>query len=75
MGSSSAAKPALKGVIAVARRLLLAYVAVILGPLIAVATAFALRDLLARRGRSSSAGNGHAEAEALEHTVEEVQAT
>ncbi len=58
-----------------ARRLFLAYVAVILGPLIAVAGAFALRDLLARRRRSSSAGNGHAEAEALEHTVEEVQAT
>ncbi len=75
MGSSSAAKPALKGVIAVARRLFLAYVAVILGPLIAVAGAFALRDLLARRGRPSSAGNGHAEAEALEHTVEEVQAS
>ncbi len=75
MGSSSAAKPALKGVIAVARRLFLAYVAVVLGPLIAVAGAFALRDLLARRRRSSSAGNGHAEAEALEHTVEEVQAS
>ncbi len=75
MGSSSAAKPALKGVIAVARRLFLAYVAVILGPLIAVAGAFALRDLLARRRRSSSSGNGHAEAEALEHTVEEVQAS
>ncbi len=58
-----------------ARRLFLAYVAVILGPLVFVATAFALRDLLARRGRPSSAGNGHAEAEALEHTVEEVQAT
>ncbi len=58
-----------------ARRLFLAYVAVILGPLIAVAGAFALRDVLARRGRPASAGNGHAEAEALEHTVEEVQAS
>ncbi len=58
-----------------ARRLFLTYVAVILGPLVVVAAAFALRDLLARRGRPSSAGNGHAEAEALEHTVEEVQAT
>ena len=57
-----------------ARRLFLAYVAVILGPLVVVAAAFALRDLLARRGRPSPAGNGHAEAEALEHTVEEVQA-
>ncbi len=58
-----------------ARRLFLAYVAVILGPLIAVAGVFALRDVLARRGRPASAGNGHAEAEALEHTVEEVQAS
>ncbi len=58
-----------------ARRLFLAYVTVILGPLAVVAAAFALRDLLARRGQPSSAGNGHAEAEALEHTVEEVQAT
>ncbi len=58
-----------------ARRLFLAYVAFILGPLAVGAAAFALRDLLARRGRPSSAGNGHAEAEALEHTVEEVQAT
>ncbi len=58
-----------------ARRLFLAYVAVILGPLVVVAAAFALRDLLGRRGRPSSAGNGHAEAEALEHTVEEVQAS
>ncbi len=58
-----------------ARRLFLVYVAVILGPLVVVAGAFALRDLLARRGRPASAGNGHAEAEALEHTVEEVQAT
>ena len=58
-----------------ARRLFLAYVAVILGPLIAVAGAFALRDLLARRRRPASAGNGHAEAAALEHTVEEVQAS
>ena len=66
---------ALKGVIAVARRLFLAYVAVILGPLVVVAAAFALRNLLVRRGRPSSAGNGHAEAEALEHTVEEVQAS
>ncbi len=58
-----------------ARRLFLAYVAVILGPLALATAAFALRDLLARRGRPSSAGNGHAEAEALEHTVEEVTAT
>jgi hypothetical protein len=59
----------------VGRRLLIAYAAIVLGPLVVVAAAFALRDLLARRGQPSSAGNGHAEAEALEHTVEEVQAT
>ena len=58
-----------------ARRLFLAYIAVILGPLVVGAAAFALRNLLARRGRPSSAGNGHAEAEALGHTVEEVQAS
>ena len=58
-----------------ARRLFLAYIAVILGPLVVGAAAFTLRNLLARRGRPSSAGNGHAEPEALEHTVEEVQAT
>ncbi len=75
MVPTSATQSASKGVIAVGRRLFLAYVAVILGPLVVVAAAFALRDLLARRGRPSSAGNGHAEAEALEHTVEEVKAT
>jgi hypothetical protein len=58
----------------VGRRLLIAYAAIVLGPLVVVTAAFALRGLLARRGRPSSAGNGHAEAEALEHTVEEVQA-
>ena len=58
-----------------ARRLFLAYIAVILGPLVVGAAAFALRNLLVRRGRPSSGGNGHAKAEALEHTVEEVQAT
>ena len=65
---------ALKGVIAVARRLFLVYAVVVLGPLALATAAFALRDFLARRGRPPSAGNGHAEAEALEHTVEEVQA-
>jgi hypothetical protein len=74
MVPTSATQSASKGVIAVGRRLLIAYAAIVLGPLVVVAAAFALRDLLARRGRPSSAGNGHAEAEALEHTVEEVQA-
>ena len=58
-----------------ARRLFLAYVAVVLGPLALATAAFAIRNLLARRGRPPSAGNGHAEAEALENTVEEVKAT
>ncbi|KKL24007.1 hypothetical protein LCGC14_2419670, partial [marine sediment metagenome] len=43
-------------------------------PLALAAVAFALRDLLARRKRAPSEGNGHAEAEGLEHTVEEVHA-
>jgi hypothetical protein len=59
----------------VARRLFLAYVVVVLAPLVVAYATFALRDLLARRAPRSSEGNGHAEAEALEHTVEEVQAT
>jgi hypothetical protein len=75
MVPTSATQSASKGVIVVGRRLLIAYAAIVLGPLVVVAAAFALRDLLTRRGRPSSAGNGHAEAEALEHTVEEVQAT
>ena len=75
MRPTSTAHPASKGVIEVARRLLIAYLVVILAPLALAAVAFALRGLLARRGRPASAGNGHAEAEALEHTVEETQAT
>ena len=58
-----------------ARRLFLAYVAVVFGPLALATAAFAIRDFLARRGRPPSAGNGHAEAGALENTVEEVKAT
>ena len=75
MRLTSTAHPASKGVIEVVRRLLIAYLAVILVPWALAAAAFALRGLLARRGRPASAGNGHAEAEALEHTVEETQAT
>jgi len=56
------------------RRLLALYLLIVLGPLAVAATAFALRALLARRRPETSQGNGHAEAEALEHTVEEVQA-
>jgi hypothetical protein len=57
------------------QRLLAIYVLIVLGPLAVAAAAFALRDLLARRRPQPSDGNGHAEAEALEHTVEEIQAT
>ena len=57
-----------------ALRLLVLYLLIVLGPLAVAAAAFALRDLLARRRPETSQGNGHAEAEALEHTVEEVQA-
>ena len=57
-----------------ARRLLVLYLLIVLGPLAVAAAAFALRDFLARRRLEPSQGNGHAEAEALEHTVEEVQA-
>lgn len=55
------------------RRLLVLYLLIVLVPL-AVAAAFTLRDLLAQRTPDPSEGNGHAEVEALEHTVEEVQA-
>ena len=58
-----------------ARRLFLAYIVVVLGPLALATAAFAVRDSLARRGLPPSAGNGHAEADALEDTVEEVKAT
>ncbi len=64
-----------KGVRHVARRLFFGYVAVVLGPVALAAAAFALRALLGRRRREPSEGNGHAEAEALEHTVREVGAT
>jgi len=57
-----------------ARRLLVLYLLIVLGPLAVAAAAFVLRDLLAQRRPDPSEGNGHAEAEALEHTVEEVQA-
>lgn len=65
----------MRGVIAVARRLFLAYVAVVVGPLAVAAAAFAVRDLLVRRNGDASRGNGHALPEGLEHTVEEVRAT
>lgn len=55
-------------------RLLILYLLIVIGPLAVAATAFALRDFLARRRPEPSQGNGHAETEALEHTVEEIQA-
>ena len=56
-----------------ARRLLVLYLLVAFGPLIAFAAAFTARDLLARRPAHPH-GNGHAEIGGLEHTVEEVRA-
>ena len=56
-----------------ARRLLVLYLLVAFGPLIAFAAAFTARDLLARRPAHPH-GNGHAEIEGLEHTVEEARA-
>ena len=57
-----------------ARRLFFAYVAATLGPLALASAAFALRDLLAQGRRAPPEGNGHAEAEGLEQTVEEARA-
>jgi len=56
-----------------ARRLLVLYLLIALGPLLAFAAAFAARDLFARP-LANPHGNGHAEVEGLEHTVEEVRA-
>ncbi len=56
-----------------ARRLLALYLLIVLGPIALAASAFALRDRLARRRPALSGGNGHTDAEALEHTVDEVQ--
>jgi hypothetical protein len=57
------------------RRLLGLYLMAALAPLALAAAAFKVRDLLARRRRAQWEGNGHAEAEALELTVAETQAT
>ena len=56
-----------------ALRLLALYLLIAFGPLLAFAAAFAARDLAARRPAHPH-GNGHAEIEGLEHTVEEVRA-
>ena len=55
-------------------RLLAAYLVIVLGPLFVVAAAFAVRDLFAARRPGHPRGNGHAEIEGLEHTVEEARA-
>jgi hypothetical protein len=59
----------------VARRLFLVYAAIVIVPALVAAAAFAVRDLIDRRKWPPHEGNGHAEAGALEHTVEEFQAT
>ena len=56
-----------------ARRLLALYLLIAFGPLFAFTAAFAARALVARRPAHPH-GNGHAEVEGLEHTVEEVRA-
>ena len=56
-----------------ARRLLVLYLLIAFGPLLAFAAAFAARDFAAKRPAQPH-GNGHAEVEGLEHTVEEVRA-
>src|SRR4030067_175578 len=56
-----------------ARRLLVLYLLVAFGPLIAFAAAFAARDLLARRPAPPH-GHGHAEIEGVEHNLGERQA-
>jgi len=56
-----------------ARRLLALYLLIALGPLLAFAAAFAARDLFAKPP-ANPRGNGHAEVEGLEHTVEEIRA-
>src|SRR3972149_5026889 len=56
-----------------ARRLLVLYLLIAFGPLLAFAAAFAARDLLARRPAHPH-GNGHTELEGLAHTAAERQA-
>ena len=57
-----------------ARKLLLLYLAVVFGPWLLVALAFALRDRLRRRRpEPHPRGDGHADEERLTETVEEVR--
>ncbi len=57
------------------RRLLGLCLMAALGPLALAVAAFRLREVMARRRRAHWEGNGHVDAEALEHTVEDVAAT
>lgn len=57
-----------------ARRLLLLYLAIVLGPLVVASIAFALRDLLLRRRGPGPRADGHAQRERLAETVEEMHA-
>lgn len=58
-----------------ARWLLLLYLMIVFGPLLAASLAFSLRDRLPsrRRGASSLGGNGHRRRRRLAETVEEVR--
>jgi hypothetical protein len=57
------------------RRLFGLYLMAALAPLALAATAFKVQEILARRRRALWEGDGPTDAEALEHTVEEVAAT
>jgi hypothetical protein len=66
--------PSSRGAVRVARRLFLVYAAIVIAPAVVAVAAFAVRDLIDRRRAPPHEGNGHADADALEYTVEEVQA-
>ncbi len=55
------------------RRLLLVYLAVIVGPLAVAAALFALRDRASRRPRPQRRGDGRAGSDEFTQTVEEVR--
>lgn len=58
-----------------ARKLFLLYLAIVFGPWLLFALAFALRDwIVRRRAERYPRGDGHAEGERLTETVEEVRA-
>jgi len=57
-----------------ARKLLLLYFAIVIGPLLLAALAFALKERLQRRSARRFPGDGHARQERLAETVEELRA-